>query len=391
MSDTLRNVLRAAIPIGVVVGALGMGGAIRAMAGKTDATTPPPVPVSVQVVTVNASDRPAVVHGTGLVQPGAQVDLVAQVSGRVVEQAEGLTPGYRVAKGGLIARVDPRDYTNQLAVAEATLAQARLDLALEEARGDQAAREWEASGHQGTNPLALRQAHLEVARAKLASAEAGVSNARLALERTRLVAPFDAVVISESIDIGQTVGPGAAIARLAGTERAKIRVALPMSDLADIDVPGLNAEVGSPALVRQDLGGGKYLEIEGSVVRALGELDAETRTATVLVAVDQPYERTVGGLPILPGAFVEVTLQGKAQAQVWEVPREAVVEGRAVWVASPDDTLQRKEIDVAWSGPETVHVRGGLADGDRVIVTPLSLPVVGMPLTVRADASTAAN
>ena len=72
-------------------------------------------------------------------------------------------------------------------------------------------------------------------------------------------------------------------------------------------------------------------------------------------------------------------------------PREALVEGRFVWVATPDNTLARKDVVVAWSGPEAVHVSEGLADGDRIVVTPLSLPVVGMPLEIRTDATAAAN
>lgn len=387
----LRDVLRVVLPLAILGLGVAASGVLRDSAATAEAKAPPPVSVSVEVLTVSSAERPTRVSGTGTVLPGAQVDLIAQVSGRIVDMATGLTPGTRFQAGDVIARIDARDYENALATAKSNLAQAELDLALEEARVAQAAREWALSGQTGESPLALRQPHLEAAKGRLAAAKAGVSNANLALERTRLVAPFDGVILTESIDIGQIVAPGAPVARIAGTAKAKVRVAVPVGDLQHIDVPGINADDGSVAIIRQDLGDGRFLEIDGKVQRALGELDPETRTATILVSIDDPMNRTTGGLPILPGAWVNVTVEGRATQRTFELPRAAIVDGDAVWLASPDNTLQRADVTISWSGPDTVFVSAGLNEGDRVVLTPLSLPVVGMPLTVRDPAAPAAD
>jgi RND family efflux transporter MFP subunit len=383
----LRTALRVLLP----VAALGVAGvtarSILAMRQPADHTPPEAAPAPVEVVTVQAADHPAHVRATGTVQPSAQIDLAPQVTGRVVSIAEGLTPGSRFKAGDVIARLDARDFDLAVVQAESLVAQARLNLALEEARGQQADREWKMAGAQGDNPLAQRQPHLDAAQHALRSAEASLSAAKLARERTTLVAPFDCLVLSESLDVGQLIGPATPVARLIGTARFRVRVAIPVHEMSLIDIPGINAEQGSVAHVRQALGDGSTLEMEGRVMKALGELDAETRTAGVLVAVDQPFDKP--GLPILPNAFVEVIIDGHSSQPTWEVPRQAVVEGRAVWIADSDDKLARREVVSSWGSPETLYVISGLQDGDRVITTPMALPIEGMPLAVTEVAARA--
>ncbi len=66
------------------------------------------------------------------------------------------------------------------------------------------------------------------------------------------------------------------------------------------------------------------------------------------------------------------------------VPREALVDGSAVWTLTPDDRLARTEVTVGWTDESTVFVLDGLADGTRVIVTPPSLPIEGAPVRPKA-------
>jgi hypothetical protein len=123
-------------------------------------------------------------------------------------------------------------------------------------------------------------------------------------------------------------------------------------------------------------------------LRLLGELDADSRTATLLVAIDHPLDVPEGQTPILPGAYVDVTLQGRTLERMATVPRQALQEGRWVWLASPDDKLIRREVTVGWTDADTAYVSAGLTEGERVITSPLALPVEGMPLAVQPAAAT---
>ncbi len=391
MSTPREAVANIFIPIAIVAFGAVAFKVITGMSASAEKTHRELPPTLVEVVDAAPRTHRVRLEATGTVQPATSIDLVAQSPGRVTEIAPGLTPGARFSKGDLIARVDSRDYRAQVDQAEANVSQARLDLALEEGRGRQASREWEMLGRGGAeNPLVLRTPHLEAAKARLVSAQAGVTTAKLGLERTRLVAPFNAVVMSESLDVGQYVGPGAPVARLVGTDRFRVRVSVPVDDLMFVDIPGFGGtEEGSRARIVQRLASGGSITKEGFVLRMLGELDDATRTASLLVALDNPYDVAPGELPILPGAYVDVVIEGKELDEVVGVPRSSIVEGHIAWVADASDSLARREVLLAHADRAMAYISSGLEDGDRVVASALTLPIVGMPLEVQASVAAA--
>jgi multidrug efflux pump subunit AcrA (membrane-fusion protein) len=97
----------------------------------------------------------------------------------------------------------------------------------------------------------------------------------------------------------------------------------------------------------------------------------------VLVTIDDPLGDG-SGLPLLPGAFVDVDLRGRTLHGVAAVPRTGIREGNVAWVVGDDSRLHRTEVTVGWREEERVFVTGGLQDGDRVVTSPLSLPIDGM-------------
>lgn len=380
----MKRILQIALPfLFVALGILSVV-VMKASQGGAEKKEAAPAVASVEVVTVAPETHQAVLAATGTVEASARVELVAQVSGRIVSVRPGLTPGVRLRKGDELAQIDPRDYRAAVTQAEAAVSARTVELELERARGRQALKEAELLGETTErSALTRREPQLALAEANLASAEATLATARLNLERTRLVAPFDAVVGAESLEPGALVGPGAPVASLLGTDRYRVRVALSVRDLTWLELPDESGRNGARAVVRQDLGDGSALEQEGFVLRRLGELDAESRTASLLVAIDDPLDVPEGTLPILPGAYVDVRLHGREVAGVFRVPRTALVEGHTVWVATPEDTLARRTVAVAWGDPTHVFISSGLTEGDRVVLTPLSLPIEGMPLDVR--------
>lgn len=379
----MRRVLQIVLPFAFVLGGLAIFLGLRALTAPAERSNTGPAPTQVEVAVMAAGEHRAVLHASGSVEPAQRVDLVAQVPGRVVRVASGLTPGLRLDKGDLIAAIDDRDYRANVVQARAAVEAAQLDLQLEENRGAQAAREFELLGATPKGPLASREAQLGLARTRVESAEAGLTTAELALERTRLVSPFNGYVAAESLDVGQYVAPGAPVATLVGTDRFRVRVSLPARQIPLLQIPELGDAEGSPAVVRQRLGDGRVIEAEGYVLRMLGQLDEQTRTAAVLVAIDDPWDVPTGTLPILPGAYVDVEILGRTMPGLHEVPRVALADGDQVWIADPEDRLASRTVEVAFGTPDHVYVRSGLQDGDRVVVTPLSLPVTGLPLQVQ--------
>jgi len=385
-----RVVLPAAI-----LGAAGFGAARLVQSAETAEKDPPAVVAPlVDVVTVHSATVPARVVGTGVVEPEREVTLSAELSGRLTRVSDDLVVGGRLKKGDFVARIDGRTYDLAVRQQNSQVAKARSDLELEKGRGQVAEREWELLSEGEPNrkrsALALREPQREAAEVALESAKAALDRAKYDRSRTRIVAPFNATVTRESIEVGAYMAPGAQLATLVGTDAFRVRVSLPIEDLALIHVPGLHGSEGSKATVIQELGS-RSIEREGTVLRLVGELDADSRTAQLLVEVKDPLDPPPGELPLLPGAFVRVQIDGKQAQGVTPVPRDALFEGSRVWVVAQDDSIEPRDLKIAWSDGDTVFATAGVEDGDRLMVTDLPTLAKGMAVRVAEAKDTLAE
>ena len=145
------------------------------------------------------------VNSYGVVQPKYETELIAQVSGEVVELSEVFVRGGFVAKNQLLARIDPNDYQAALIDAEATMASARAALEKERAQGQVAEREWKRITDTSPTELSLRKPQLAQELARVKSAQASVLRAKRNLERTEIRAPYDAMIESRTIGLGQII------------------------------------------------------------------------------------------------------------------------------------------------------------------------------------------
>lgn len=373
---------RVVLPVAIPLGALVLTAGVIAMSPAANRQAPPPRVAQVEVAVVQPTDAVAHVYGSGTVTAARRVSLATEVSGKVTYLSEELVPGGRFARGDVLLRIDARDYEASLAAERARLAQAELEVALEEKRGTIAEREWELfeDGRERTD-LAMRAPHLLTARANLEAARASVERAELNLSRTALRAPFDGVIAQEGADLGQLVGPGTPVATLVGTDVAWVTVSVPVEQLRALSIPGPTSAEASGGVARQRLPDGSLVERRARVLRLIGELDPVTRTAQVLVEIPEPMS---GDLPLLPGAYVEVELEGRPLDEAFVVPRVAVSDGNVVWVVAEGDLLEKREILPTWRDRDAIVVASGLRAGDRVVTSPLSLPVEGMPVKTEA-------
>jgi RND family efflux transporter MFP subunit len=385
---------RVALPLSILAGA-GFGASKLVQSAETASKDPPPtVAPLVEVTTVNKANLPAMVVGTGVVEPEREVTLSAEVSGRLTRVSDELVVGGRMKKGAFVAQIDGRTYDLAVRQQNSQVAKARSDLELEKGRGQVAEREWELLAKDGPkrkrSALALREPQREAAEVALESAKAALDRAKYDKTRTRIIAPFNATVTRESVEVGAYMAPGAQVATLVGTDAFRVRVSLPIEDLALIDIPGLHAAAGSTATVIQDLGS-RVIQREGVVIRLVGELDADSRTAQVLVEVKDPLDPPEGELPLLPGAFVRVEIDGRQAQDVAPVPRDAVFQGDRVWVVSENDTIRPSELEIAWSDDDTIFAKAGVDDGARLLLTDLPTLVDGMAVRVSEAADTLAE
>ncbi len=373
--DTLR-------PILIVIGGTALAVAMIASSGEAEKAEVEAKPLLVEIMDIEKTDIAIPVRGTGTVVAAQRVALVPQVGGKIVQVDARLMPGGRFDAGEVIARIEPRDHQAALDLARSNAQRAELELALEQGRSEVAEREWELLREDGTSPseLALRKPQLALAEQSATAARGALTAAQLNFSRTRLRAPFNAVVIEESIDLGQVVGPGSPVATLVGTDQLWVNVSLPLAEVGDLQLASRDA-IGSKATVIHRLADGRQLTFEGTALQMGGTLDPTTRQAQVTVSIENPFEQDGASLPLLPGAYVEVIFAGQTAQAVSRIPRSALHDGDTAWVSS-DGILTPRTVSISGGDAETVVVEDGFEDGDLLITSALSLPLAGTPVEI---------
>lgn len=338
------------------------------------------------------------VTGNGLVKPRTEVVLAAEVSGRVSFVSPALVTGGAFAKGDVLVRLDPEPFKAALAqaVADRQSAQASLGLAEQLLKRTE---ELIAKGFLSRQTLDERVANRDQARAALARGEAVARQRRNDLERAIVSAPFKGRVLSEKVDLGETVQPGKELARIFSDAALDIAVSLTDRDVALIADPwrvtngGKKKGDGAAATVIVEHGGLRY-RWPARVDRVEASVDSATRTFNVVVRVDNPDARGTPvsgaggeGPPLLVGMYATVQIAGRDQGRYAVVPRRALRDGGVVWLLDGNDAVAITSVRVLYEAKDSVVISSaGLPTGARVITSELKVVTEGMPVRVVDEA-----
>ena len=380
------------IVLSLFILAAGIGAAYYLKNSAPQTVKRPPVKLSptVLIQTVNPSSYQIIVTAMGTVIPAREVVLKSRVSGEIVKIHPEFTEGGFLKKDMRIIQIDPQDYELALARKRSAVTDAEYALKLELGHQAVAKREWELL-NQGKpaqdmeEELALRQPHLNKARADLAAAEAELEAAMLDLERTHILSPFNAMVRSKSVDLGSQVTPQESLAELVGTDAYRIQASLPTDRLEWIDVPVQAGDRGSKARIIY----GQGHECSGTVIRLMGDLATEGRMARILVEVADPLGLKASNqdrAPLLIGEYVRVNILGRKLDNVFQIPRTALKDNSSIWIAKENQVLEIRKVRPVWRDADVVLLQDGLKPGEQLIVSDLPAPVEGM--TIRVDSLT---
>jgi RND family efflux transporter MFP subunit len=324
------------------------------------------------------------VSAMGTVIPAQTVLLKSRVSGQVVAINPEFTDGGFLKQGSVVVQLDDSDYKLALAQKKSELVNAQYALKLELGRQTVAQREWQLLyGNRGKeavdSDLALRKPHLDKAKADVDAAKAAVEKAALDLDRTRIIAPFNAIVRSKSVDVGSQVSAGESMAEMVGTDAFWIQASIPVDRIEWIRIPQQNKETGSAAKVYY--AGGHTAK--GTVNRLMGDLDSEGRMARILIEVKDPMQRQANARlapPLLIGEYVRVEVEGRQLDDVFVIPRTALRDGSTVWIMNDDMTLSIQKVEPLWRSDLAVVIQNDLQLGQQLIVSDLPAPVDGMAI-----------
>lgn len=343
--------------------------------------------MAVETLTTEPVDYQVMLESYGTVQPRTQSVLIAQVGGQIISVDENVREGGFFEKGDVLVEIDARDYAADVRIAEAALADARSALAEAEARTNQAREDWARLGNEGEAPdLVLRIPQLEAARARVASAESGLTKARLDLERTRIVAPFAGRILKKFVDVGQVVPPNSQIAEIYATDYVEIRLPLRNRDLPYIDLPESYRFSDAPdsaahnAIIESDLVGEETWA--AALVRTESAIDDAARQLHVIAQIDDPFGRdNETRTPLKIGQYVTAKLEGRTLRDAIVIPNNTIYQGTYVYTVV-DGVLRRRDIDIAWQNDAEAVIGAGLEAGEELVITPLGQVTSGIRVSV---------
>lgn len=362
---------------------------MRGTPGAEREAAPERRPQLVEVTRVERSTHRLRIKAWGTVEAAKDIQLRARVGGEVVSVSDSLAPGGRFEKGEQVLRIDPRDYRLALAQARSDLQQAKGDLRLEEGNQQVAEEEYKLLQEQLPNAdrsLVLREPQLQTARARVKAAKANVRQAELNLERTTVEAPFDAKVVTEAVDPGTNLSTQDVIARLVGTDRYRVEIAVPASKLRWINSTRDDDDAVSEVILRNPSVWDPGKTRQGFVRQILPDLTEKGRMARLLVEVPDPLARrpeNEGQPRLLMGAYLQARIRAKTLRDVIPVDRAHLRQDDSVWVMNETDRLEIRAVEILYRGADRIYVGAGLASGERVVTSPLPAAAPGMPLRVR--------
>lgn len=384
-----RLVMNIGLSLAVIVAGIIGAAYITKTAPKARRQPPAKIAPLVKVARIQPGIHTVSVQAMGTVVPAREIVLESRVSGEIVALHPQFTVGGFLEKGSEVLRIDPLDYELAVTLARARVKDAESVLKVAEEEAAAAIEEWRLlyknKPEDAKIPaLVAKEPQLEAARAKLAAEQADLQKAKLDLARTRIRAPFNAIVRKKFVDIGSQVSSQEQLAELVGTDTYWIQASIPVDRLNWISIPRQSTETGSKVRIFHR----NEYERSGTVIELLGDLEQEGRMARVLIEVKDPLGLNQKGktqLPLLIGEYVRLEILGRQLDNVYRIPRTALRDNSRIWVATSEDTLKIREVDVLWRDTQTVLFRDGLEPGDRLIISELPTPVDGMAVQIARE------
>ena len=508
MNHWISIVTRSVISLGI----LAMGGLGIYLLGKPEVPTAVPEkspPPRVEAVPALSHRDGITFEVDGVVVPYREIQIAAQVSGKVEFKSDHCQSGRTVNKGDVLLRIERNDYelevrrlSEELTQADAMIAEldaeitstdnqisaSKQQLEIDQRqlkRNEDLARRSAASSFEVDNArkavlvtrttlqslvdqnnlLTRRRVRMQSGKALV---QANLDKAKLNLQRTEIQSPIDGVIVSESVEQDGYVQPGSSMIVLQDTSQFDVSCKLYMrqmnwlwqtaaSETAAGDSVAGDSAAGDSA--SQDSGVGyDFPETPATVVYQLGDqsyawdaivdrydgagIDSQTRMVACRVHVDDPTGvrkldpakatdqqrlQPVSGLSakhqpespepeskqleqyddeiqsrasefvarssefspptLMTGMFVKVRIHAAPPLDLVQLPQQAIQPGNRVWIVE-DEALHSKEITIASANEDYVvayQSAGGLNAGDQVVISPLTNPMEGMPVSTKEE------
>lgn len=341
-----------------------------------------PAAVAVSTATVTRKNVPIYLDGLGTVQAYYTVKVTAQVNGELTQVA--FREGQQVARGQLLAQIDPRPFQAALDEARAALAKDKAQLA--DAEKDLARYVFLeprklASGQQ----VDTQRATVGELKAQVEADQAAIESAATELSYTRITSPINGRTGIRLVDPGNIVHSTDTTGIVVLTQLQPIAAIFTLPEDAFEAVSGAMAKGPVTVVAVTQEGRGSVLD-RGTVELIDNQIDPTTGTIRLKAIFPNRKSR------LWPGQFVDVRLLVRTDENALTIPAAALQrgpDGTFVYVVRPDSTVAMQPVTVANDSETLAIVTRGLAAGEQVVTSNIFRLQPGAPVRVLTGASKA--
>jgi RND family efflux transporter MFP subunit len=379
---------RVLLPIGILLGCIVVAVMIVRSPKQVEESAAEIIPVAVRVIETQLSSVQLIIESQGKVQPAQTASVSAAVAGPVAWISPDMEAGGYVSAGAPLLRLDATDFETSLEQSRASLeqAQAEADFATSELSRFQ---ELAAKSLASASQLQSTRRQADVATSMLANAQASYNQAQLDLERTEIRAPFNAIIQSRDVELGQYVNRAQSVAVVHGADEVEVRVPLAIRQLGYLDIPlgsrGQLSPEQAPDVTLKGFYGGQELNWSGDLVRSEAVIDADSNTVQTIIRVVQPTAGKASpqagnktNIPLPIGLLVEARIQGRTVDDLIILPRSVIRNNNQVLVVDAENKMHYRDIEIYRLEESRVLVSSGLLPGELICISPIQAVVEGM-------------
>lgn len=316
------------------------------------ATSLPPMP-AVPVVPLHRGDMAIPVHSQGQVSMAREYHLSSEVQGQVIWVSERWLAGESVQAGELLLRIDPAPYELELRQRQAELDSRLLQQEEIHARAEA----WR--GQAADNDFARQIPQRRMADSQVAAARAATEFAQRQLNATRITAPISGQLASVAMHPGQYINPHTILGVLHDPDWQEIH--LPITD-AEAHVLGVHEHLpATPLQVRLNAAG-----IDTDIAATIVRRGAGRGSFQQIILIAQP-DYSTGQPPLLPGTFVEATIESPIQRNIAVAPRSALQPDERLFYVTQHHQLISENADIIYRGKEYLYFRNPPATAMLVV------------------------
>lgn len=338
--------------------------------------TPQVRPRVVNVEVVKLGDVPSKIVAFGRLKTAQPVILYSEASGILLAGEVPFQPAQSFRKGDLLLKIDDRQVKLDLNSAKSDFLTA-LATVLPEIKVDfpEEYEIWQnyfdqVSFDQKLQPLpeaANQKIKLFLSRFNVYKLYFQVRNLEIFINKHIFIAPFAGSIVTTDLRVGSTARPGTKLGEIINLEQMEVEVPVAAEDIQWID------QTTPVVFTSSELSG----EWRGKIKRIGKSIDERTQTVPLFMAVNRNGEET-----LYNGVFLKAEIPGKTIPDAYLIPHRALYNEKYVYMIKKGK-LDFREVKVARDQEDTVILKGGITNGDSLVLDVLQGVAPGMPAQAR--------